>query len=145
MSKVGEDKTFTLFALPAVLYSKLNGILAKTSYQSLQNLAGSSHEQIVLLAPNALDIWIEVNDGTAENKPNGTMDLYHIHDENGEQIRLPHLRFFCDVLFGEMKIRYLQQPEVEGYYTPNKERKGELDSYSYTLGWFSMLEYSNYR
>jgi len=143
MSK-GEDKTFTLEELPAILYQKLDGILAKTSYQSLQSLAGSSHEQIVLLAPPGfLDIWIEVNDGTAKNKPNGTIDLYHVQEE--EQIRMPHLRFFCDILFGELKIRYLQHPEAEGYFVPNKEKKGELEAYSYTLGWFSMLEYSNYR
>jgi len=145
MSKGEEDKSFSLEELPKVLYNKLDEILAKTNYQSLQSLAGSSYEKIRLVAPNALDIWMDINDGTTKNKPNGTMDLYHIKIENGEEIKLPHLRFFCDILFGEMKIRYLQQPAVQGYFVPNEQKKGELDAYLYTLTWLVSLQDKEYR
>jgi len=146
MSQV-KQTNFTLEELPKVLYDKLDRILASTQYQSLSALAGSSHQQIVLIS-KAFDepsIWMDINDGTVENKPNGTMDIYHIKTENGEEIKLPHLRFFCDTLYGELKIQYLQQPQVKGFYKPNKEKLGELDAYFYTLGWFIQLEGKNYR
>jgi len=143
MSQVKQEQNFTLEELPKVLYQKLDGILAGTQYQSLSSLAGSSHEQIVLISKgfDEPSIWIDINDGSEEGKPNGTMDIYHVTTVDGnDETRLPHLRVFVDILFGELKIRYLQQPQVTGFYKPNKEKLGELDAYFYTLGWFITLE-----
>jgi len=132
--------------LPKVLYDKLDEILAKTEYQSITALAGSSHEQIVLIDDKHSDLWIEVNDGSLEGKPVGTMDMYHIKtDDRGNQIRFPHLRIFVDVLFGSLDVRYLQQPEVKHHYTPNPKQTGKMEAYFYTLGWFVSLSGREYR
>lgn len=144
MSEV-KQASFTLEDLPGILYGKLDDILAGTQYRSLQSLSGSSHEQIVLVNQHNLDLWFDINNGDDDSKPNGTMDLYHLKiDNQGNETRIPHLRFFCDILFGEVKIQYLQQPQVDRCYIPNKEQKGELDAYFYVLGWLTSLQDKKY-
>lgn len=146
MSQSQTENDFTLEELPSLLYQKLDDILAKTQYRSLQSLAGSSHEQIILISKNNPDLWLDLNDSTEDEKLFGTMDLYHLMaGENGNETKIPHLRFFCDVLFGEIKIRYLKQPQIEMCYIAEESKEGELGVYLYTLAWLIGLESKDYR
>ena len=123
MSKV-EETSFSLEELPSLLYQKLDEILAKTEYQSLQSLVSSSHMEIELKAKGEPPLLIY------NNEDDLTFDMYHSTKSDPQA---PYLIFKADIAFGEIEVIYLKQPHKSLHFEKDKGRN-PLDAQFYVLG-----------